>query len=205
MTCGPYRPISLVTYTARISSLYARSAVSPAPALAATFAVEVEASGDTEKARSARIVLRKEGPGGIVKQETVALRGAGTHDALVSWDLRGLVDLWWPVGYGQQVLYVAEVTLLAKVRGSSSACVSPVMCSSQDSSVLDVATQRIGFRRVELIQEPLQQPDQYGTGTTFLFEVNGVRIFMGGMSRPRRCTVYLTEACLRRVELDSGA
>ena len=128
MTCGPYRPISLVTYTARISTLYARSAVSPAPALAPTLAVEVETSGDTEKATSARIVLRKEGSGGIVKQETVALRGAGTHDALVSWDLRGLVDLWWPVGYGQQALYVAEVILLAKVRDSSSSCVSPVMC-----------------------------------------------------------------------------
>lgn len=66
-------------------------------------------------------------------------------------------------------------------------CLLPELCFSnvttlQDSSVLDVATQCIGFRRVELNQEPLQQPDQYGTGTTFLFEVNGVRIFMGGMS-----------------------
>lgn len=33
---------------------------------------------------------------------------------------------------------------------------------------------------MKLIQEDLEEPDQYGTGTTFLFEVNGVRMFMGG-------------------------
>ncbi|KAJ7152225.1 glycoside hydrolase family 2 protein [Mycena crocata] len=31
-----------------------------------------------------------------------------------------------------------------------------------------------------LVQEPLAEADQYGTRTTFLFEVNGVRMFMGG-------------------------
>lgn len=46
--------------------------------------------------------------------------------------------------------------------------------------MLDTATKRVGFRRVELVQEALAKPDQYGTGTTFLFEVNGERIFMGG-------------------------
>ena len=48
---------------------------------------------------------------------------------------------------------------------------------------MDSLTKRIGFRSVEVIQEPLEEPDRYGKGTTFLFEVNGVRIFMGGMSR----------------------
>ena len=48
--------------------------------------------------------------------------------------------------------------------------------------MLDTLVQRVGFRRVELIQEPLEAPDRYGTGTTFLFEVNGVRMFMGGTS-----------------------
>ena len=50
----------------------------------------------------------------------------------------------------------------------------------QDDALLDSLTKRIGFRTVELIQEPLEEPDKYGKGTTFLFEVNGVRMFMGG-------------------------
>lgn len=50
----------------------------------------------------------------------------------------------------------------------------------QLGQVLDTQTKRIGFRSVKLVQEPLAEPDQYGTGTTFLFEVNGVRMFMGG-------------------------
>lgn len=45
---------------------------------------------------------------------------------------------------------------------------------------IDRKTKRVGFRTVNLVQEPLSQPDQYGTGTTFLFEINGVRMFMGG-------------------------
>ena len=47
--------------------------------------------------------------------------------------------------------------------------------------VLDTLTRRLGFRTVQIIQEPLEEPDRYGKGTTILFEVNGVRIFMGGM------------------------
>lgn len=48
--------------------------------------------------------------------------------------------------------------------------------------MLDRQSKKVGFRRVELVQEPLDEPDRHGKGTTFLFEVNGVRMFMGGMS-----------------------
>lgn len=33
---------------------------------------------------------------------------------------------------------------------------------------------------MELVQEPLHEADRYGTGTTFLFSVNNVKIFVGG-------------------------
>lgn len=54
--------------------------------------------------------------------------------------------------------------------------------------MLDVQTKRVGFRSVELLQEPILEPDQYGTGTTFLFAVNGVKMFMGGahLTSPKR-------------------
>lgn len=59
-----------------------------------------------------------------------------------------------------------------------------MLTSRQAGEILDSQTKRVGFRRVELVQEPLAEPDKYGTGTTFLFAVNGVHIFMGGTTSP---------------------
>ncbi|KAF5314882.1 hypothetical protein D9619_007494 [Psilocybe cf. subviscida] len=50
----------------------------------------------------------------------------------------------------------------------------------EDGILIDRTSRRIGFRSVKLIQDAIEKPDQYGTGSTFLFEVNGVRMFMGG-------------------------
>ena len=42
--------------------------------------------------------------------------------------------------------------------------------------MIDRSTHRVAFRNAKVIQEPLEgQP-----GTSFLFEVNGVRVFCGG-------------------------
>ena len=46
---------------------------------------------------------------------------------------------------------------------------------------LDRRKKKFGFRRVQLIQEPLEEEDHHGKGTTFLFELNNVRIFIGGI------------------------
>lgn len=46
----------------------------------------------------------------------------------------------------------------------------------QDGNELAQSRTRTAFRHAQVVQEPLEgQP-----GTTFLFEVNGVRIFCGG-------------------------
>jgi beta-mannosidase len=42
--------------------------------------------------------------------------------------------------------------------------------------VIDTLTRKIGFRRVELIQNPLEGEK----GTSFYFKVNNKRIFIGG-------------------------
>jgi beta-mannosidase len=52
--------------------------------------------------------------------------------------------------------------------------------TTQNSQVVETYSQKIGFRRIELVQDPLQNADQYGKGTTFYFRVNGVPIFAGG-------------------------
>lgn len=63
----------------------------------------------------------------------------------------------------------------------SDMCRINAMNCKQDGTSIDKTSRRTGFRSVKLIQEAIEKPDQYGTGSTFLFEINGVRMFMGGM------------------------
>jgi hypothetical protein len=61
----------------------------------------------------------------------------------------------------------------------------------QSSNVIETHSQKTGFRRIELVQDTLQNADQYGQGTTFYFRVNGVPIFAGGWSSgPRKCCTW---------------
>ncbi|KAF7333055.1 hypothetical protein MVEN_02412100 [Mycena venus] len=158
MTCGPYRPITLKTYSARIQEVYTHALLSDdnVPSL------EVDVTLDGALDASLRIVLSDADNKTVLKSEDVPVAGPSLA-SVVAWDLKGMVEPWWPVGYGAQLLYTVSVLLL-----------------SSTGQTLDEITTRVGFRRVALVQEPFEEPDQYGTGTSFLFEVNGVRMFMGG-------------------------
>lgn len=63
-------------------------------------------------------------------------------------------ELWYPYTYGEQPLY----TITAKLPGHDSKC------------------QTIGLRRLRLLQHALKNAE----GTSFVFEVNNIRIFAGG-------------------------
>ena len=68
------------------------------------------------------------------------------------------VETWWPNGYGDQRLYDLRVVI-----------------EDGDLNVVDDKHhRRVGFRTVELVQEPLSQ------GLSFYFKVNGKPIFMKG-------------------------
>ncbi|CAG9764679.1 unnamed protein product [Ceutorhynchus assimilis] len=71
---------------------------------------------------------------------------------------KGWIHEWWPNGYGDQPLYELEI----------------IFASGDNYQDVIIKTQRIGFRTVELVQEPL------GTGATFYFKVNGEPIFAKG-------------------------
>ncbi|KAJ6473141.1 glycoside hydrolase [Mycena sanguinolenta] len=157
MTCGPYRPITLKTYSVRIQEAQTHALLSDENAPSLKVDVILNQALDA----SLRIILSDANNKTVLKSEDVAVAASSTT-AVVSWDLKGVVEPWYPVGYGAQHLYIVSVSL-----------------SVAGQTIDEIAT-RVGFRRVALVQEPLEEPDQYGTGTTFLFEVNGIRMFTGG-------------------------
>ncbi|XP_057669222.1 beta-mannosidase-like isoform X1 [Diorhabda carinulata] len=71
--------------------------------------------------------------------------------------LKAYVNSWWPNGYGASKLYNFEVTYV-----------------NEDKSDISIKKSRIGFRKIELVQEKLD------LGLTFYFKVNDVPIFMKG-------------------------
>ncbi|KAH9919171.1 glycoside hydrolase [Epithele typhae] len=168
MTCGPYRPISLITYAVRIQSANTRAQVSAAPALAPSLKIDIAVAGDAQAVKGVNVVLKDTDGKTLIGEDITSLnfkedRGSSLIKDL-TFDLQDKgIQPWWPVGYGAQTMYNAEICLLG-----------------EGGVVLDKVAKRIGFRSVELIQELLEEEDRYGKGTTFLFEVNGVRMFMGG-------------------------
>jgi beta-mannosidase len=130
MTVGPYRPITLHTYTARIADAHARAHVDHA--LRPALGLDLLLRGAVAAAvASVRVVLR-DAKGGTVREEEVDVRARVAAGQLANadedvevqnvlqWDLAGAVELWWPVGSGAQPLYDVQITLLAVVSPSFS-------------------------------------------------------------------------------------
>ena len=148
MTCGPWRPINLEIYASRLADLHAETVVDKSLARAnATVTAAVEGLAD-------RVRFDISLDGQQVASETA---DASAGSATVSF----LIDspaLWYPIRYGKQPLYDIKATLLA------------------GDDEVDSIAKRIGLRRAELIQRPLEEQP----GTSFFFEVNNIPIYCGG-------------------------
>ncbi|KAI0642837.1 glycoside hydrolase [Trametes meyenii] len=185
LTCGPYRPIKLVTFHARITSVTVCSTWTASHTLD-QLRVRVDVERLSTVAHVLSLVL-KDKSGTVLMETRDTLNNPWDNinqskgcivRELVLWDLaKRSIKLWWPTGYGGQEIYHMEVSLW-----------------SNSGQVIDSHTKNIGFRRVNLIHEDVNQPDRHGTGTTFIFEVNGVRMFMGG-SNWIPAHSFLTELC----------
>ncbi|ESO87028.1 hypothetical protein LOTGIDRAFT_183459 [Lottia gigantea] len=72
------------------------------------------------------------------------------------------IDLWWPNGYGEQALYNLTVKFV----------------TFDKKQIMAQTSTRIGFRSLELVQEPVS--DNSSHGVTFYFKINNVPIFFKG-------------------------
>lgn len=153
MTIGPWKPIYLHTYQSRITDLDVRTRVSESLSvdLSASFTLSEKTPG------FASFVLKSSDSSIPVSVDKIPMNtGQGT----VSFQFEpGKLELWYPIKYGRQALYTAEVEI-----------------TDSSGHVLDRRTQRIACRRVSVVQDPLADQE----GRTFLFEINNIRIFCGG-------------------------
>jgi beta-mannosidase len=94
-------------------------------------------------------------PSGRTERRTVALR-KGLHAVPVGMRVEG-PELWWPVGQGKQALYTMTVSV------------------SSGGRMLDSASRRIGFRKIEVDRSPHPVEGNY-----FTVKVNNRPVFLKG-------------------------
>lgn len=165
MTVGPWKPIYLQPYAARISDLHIKSTVSESLDVALDISLAAVSSIPVSELSASLAIEKTDGT--TISVHDIPLSQSPDAGAIIgSLPLtfkKGEVELWWPVGYGAQPLYTFSVIL------------NRAGTDAKDKSVA-IKSQRLGFRRVKVVQEPLEGQE----GLSFLFEVNNVRVFAGG-------------------------
>ena len=157
MTCGPWRPITLETYTTRISDLSFSIDV-PDTLIDASIKANVEIDPPIAATSAVYVNFDLSFNGTAISTISTNLANEAGRNVSTTFTIHE-PELWYPHGYGEQPLYHLTATL-----------------NSGDGEVIDVVTKRIGVRRARVVQRPLKdQP-----GLTFFFEINGIPIFCGG-------------------------
>jgi beta-mannosidase len=148
ITCGPWRPIRLEYFTSRISDL----------------SYETQFSNDLDRA-SVKVRCEVDGLADHILVEILSSMAVMTREVLpISQSKAEAVfqlsnpKLWYPVGYGEQHLYIIRARLM----------------SGNDE--VDVCSKQIGLRKARVAEKPLQN----SLGTSFYFEINNIPIFCGG-------------------------
>lgn len=110
MTVGPWRPISLNTYSTKISDIDIRSKVSER--LDVNLTVDFSLS---DKSPCLASVVLKNPQGDQIALESEMKTTFGHSRAEFGFSA-GTLDLWYPVGYGKQPIYTVEISLLNEVK-----------------------------------------------------------------------------------------
>lgn len=163
LTFGPWQPIRLEAYDARIVDL-----ACPSEVAADLSSASVTVSFTVEDTGVAALPLGAQHAGHMLVAKVLLYNPdaslAGAASVAIEDSSAGHTftiehpQLWWPHGYGQQPRYTVVVEL------------------ERGQERLDQRSLQIGLRRLELVREPLLDEP----GTTFLFRINNTPIFCGG-------------------------
>lgn len=109
MTVGPWKPISLETYTTRITEVDIR--VNIAENYTANVDVNFILSAPNPVVASV-MIFKPSGDLQIGGSEMRINGGEGKANFAMT---KGAYEPWWPVGYGEQPIYVVEITITDQV------------------------------------------------------------------------------------------
>lgn len=115
MTVGPWKPIRLHAYTARLSDVRVQVGVDEHLNAKIAFSVAV-----TRGASKVHFTV-KDPQGGVLHHSKADLDKSGAASVVFTPDSKR-IQLWYPVGYGKQPIYASEVQLLDAVRGTCACC-----------------------------------------------------------------------------------
>jgi hypothetical protein len=100
MTVGPWRPITLHTYTTRLSDVWIRSSVDAEGV--GKLSVDIELN--EKVSATANVVLDS-----VFSKEMKVIDGKGKLEIELK---KGEIELWYPIGYGTQKLYDVKVEVI---------------------------------------------------------------------------------------------
>lgn len=153
MTCGPYLPIYLDSYSSRIENLHVVATLADSHE-SANISITVNIAEPSAAAESVEVIITNSKGNSVYSEKVKVDKNIGAVNKTLA-----TPDVWWPNGQGDHPLYTATVRLLAP-----------------DGSTIDTTASQFGIRRIELIQRRLDN----APGKTFMFRINGREIFIQG-------------------------